>query len=196
MHDDDRRPLEEWEDEPAPEPTPKIGESLGLSENLRVEPRTPATPAPEPGAPSTFHLPLERSNIEDRAKPFHLQGWLEDHDPRRVEGPDAAAKAQTHAETLRLGEVVANPPPKPEGPLVFDAQQEEAIALCGTELYTNISGTAGVGKTEVAKEIIKRHPGVMLAATTGIASVNLGEGTTINALLSSGTAISGRDWLK
>ena len=68
-------------------------------------------------------------------------------------------------------------------PVQFDALQQKAIADCGTQQYTNISGTAGVGKTFVAKEIIRRHPGVVLAATTGIASVNLGEGTTINSLL-------------
>jgi len=68
-------------------------------------------------------------------------------------------------------------------PLVFDAQQQQAIDDCRDHLFTNISGTAGVGKTLVAKEILKQHSGVVLAATTGIASVNLGEGTTINALL-------------
>jgi hypothetical protein len=73
-------------------------------------------------------------------------------------------------------------PPAP-ATLTLDARQQQAIDDCGTHDYTNISGTAGVGKTFVAKEIIHQHTGVVLAATTGIASVNLGEGTTINALL-------------
>jgi len=68
-------------------------------------------------------------------------------------------------------------------PIQLDDQQWQAISDCGNFQYTNISGTAGVGKTFVAREIVKQHPGVVLAATTGIASVNLGEGTTINALL-------------
>lgn len=78
---------------------------------------------------------------------------------------------------------VAVPATPATPPTIFDDRQEQAITACGTALYTNISGTAGVGKTTVAREIVTRHPGVVLAATTGIASVNLGEGTTINALL-------------
>lgn len=68
-------------------------------------------------------------------------------------------------------------------PVILDPAQEQAINACSGDSFTDISGTAGVGKTFVAKEIVKRHPGVVLAATTGIASVNLGEGTTINSLL-------------
>jgi len=65
----------------------------------------------------------------------------------------------------------------------FDVRQQQAIDACGTCQYTNISGTAGTGKTFVAKEIIRKHPGVILCATTGIASVNLGEGSTLNSTL-------------
>lgn len=69
-------------------------------------------------------------------------------------------------------------------PLVdLDPLQQQAIDNATRELYSDISGTAGVGKTFVAKEIIRQYEGIVLAATTGIASVNLGEGTTINALL-------------
>jgi len=85
--------------------------------------------------------------------------------------------------TIHIGEAPALPTPPAPRPLVFDAVQESAITACDTTLFTNISGTAGVGKSEVAKAILMRHAGVVLAATTGIASVNLGEGTTINALL-------------
>ena len=70
---------------------------------------------------------------------------------------------------------------EPLAPL--DAEQQQAIDHAATHEYTDISGTAGVGKTYVAREIQKRQPGTVLAATTGIASVNLGEGTTINSLL-------------
>ena len=73
--------------------------------------------------------------------------------------------------------------PEEREPVVLDADQQKAVADCGEHLYTDISGTAGVGKTFVAKQIVEAHRGVVLAATTGIASVNLGEGTTINALL-------------
>lgn len=67
--------------------------------------------------------------------------------------------------------------------VTLDPLQQQAITDAHDHLFTNISGTAGVGKTHVAREIQRRQPGVVLAATTGIASVNLGEGTTINALL-------------
>jgi len=47
-----------------------------------------------------------------------------------------------------------------------------------------ICGPAGTGKTFWAKALAAQDPeGVVLAATTGIAAVNLGEGTTINSLL-------------
>lgn len=73
--------------------------------------------------------------------------------------------------------------PAPAPKVTLDPLQAQAIEHCDEHLYTNISGTAGVGKTFVAKEIVQTCEGVTLAATTGIASVNLGEGTTINALL-------------
>lgn len=140
--DDDRRPLEEWEEEPA----------------LDV---------PEPSKPSTFHLPVEERTDKPGRPPLTVAD-----DP-----------VFTQPATVEVMEAPTPPAPKLEGPLVFDAQQEHAIAQCGVELYTNISGTAGVGKTLVAQEIIKRHRGVVLCATTGIASINLGEGTTINSAL-------------
>ena len=47
-----------------------------------------------------------------------------------------------------------------------------------------IGGPAGTGKTYLVRERAERYAGVVLAATTGIAAVNLGEGvTTINSLL-------------
>lgn len=46
-----------------------------------------------------------------------------------------------------------------------------------------ITGSAGTGKTFLMKERAAADSAVTLCATTGIASVNLGEGTTINALL-------------
>ncbi len=71
----------------------------------------------------------------------------------------------------------------PAGTMIPDAMQAQAIQHAIDHLYTNISGTAGVGKTKVAKDIVKLVPGTILAATTGIAAVNLGEGSTINSVL-------------
>lgn len=49
--------------------------------------------------------------------------------------------------------------------------------------FSDISGPAGTGKTFLVKDWAAQAPGIALAATTGIASINLGEGTTINAML-------------
>jgi hypothetical protein len=69
-------------------------------------------------------------------------------------------------------------------PLPTDEQPEDGSDCpVGREPFEYICGTAGVGKTQLAKRIAELYKGTELAATTGIASVNLGEGTTINALL-------------
>ena len=50
--------------------------------------------------------------------------------------------------------------------------------------YSYIQGRAGTGKSYKLKQIYDRYPGsTALCATTGIAAVNLGAGTTINSLL-------------
>ncbi len=49
--------------------------------------------------------------------------------------------------------------------------------------YGYLTGTAGTGKTTIARQWTS-DPRAVLCATTGIAAVNLGEATTINALLS------------
>ena len=50
--------------------------------------------------------------------------------------------------------------------------------------FSHLCGPAGTGKTWMASAMVAQRPGTVLAATTGIAAVNLGEGcTTINALL-------------
>ena len=48
--------------------------------------------------------------------------------------------------------------------------------------FTYLAGAAGCGKTFATREWASRDKGLMLAATTGIAAINLG-GTTINSLL-------------
>lgn len=53
----------------------------------------------------------------------------------------------------------------------------------GRHIFEDLSGTAGTGKTWMARELVASQPGVVLTATTGIAAINLGAGTTINALL-------------
>lgn len=71
-------------------------------------------------------------------------------------------------------EAVAQETPEPP--------QEPIPALLASRLCF-LTGRAGTGKTFLAKRMVKEWDGTILAATTGIAAVNLGEGTTINALL-------------
>ena len=52
-----------------------------------------------------------------------------------------------------------------------------------TSNFSFLRGPAGTGKTWLARRMVKEYPGTLLCATTGIAAVNLGEGTTINAAL-------------
>ncbi len=84
-------------------------------------------------------------------------------------------------------------------PLPFDVEEPHTIQPVfpqadegGCELPTTVDGfppfayvcgSAGVGKTFWAKTLASRDDGCLLAATTGIAAVNLGEGVTINSLL-------------
>lgn len=60
-------------------------------------------------------------------------------------------------------------------------------------LFCSIGGQAGVGKTFWAKAVAEANEGCVLTATTGIAAVNLGEGTTINSLLKFFDSASLRD---
>lgn len=80
--------------------------------------------------------------------------------------------------TYRPGEYMGIP----RNPVQVIDEQTAALEVCRTQPFVNLSGTAGVGKTWVARQLAE-DPSVVLAATTGIASLNLGEGTTINALL-------------
>jgi ATP-dependent DNA helicase PIF1 len=89
---------------------------------------------------------------------------LQDHPdwvPERVTPPAAGAVAEV-------------PTQEPE---------PEPIPEILAQPHTFLTGQAGTGKTFLARRMIEEWPGTILAATTGIAAVNLGEGTTINALL-------------
>jgi ATP-dependent DNA helicase PIF1 len=78
---------------------------------------------------------------------------------------------------------IEGPAEAPEPPLVPTEEQQAAIDVLVAEPFVNLSGTAGVGKTFVAKAVAERVEGLALTSTTGIAAVNLGEGTTINSLI-------------
>ncbi len=84
----------------------------------------------------------------------------------------------------------STPPPTastgPDAPTAAPEPDADQLALLDrmiAEPFLDLSGTAGVGKTFVARLLAERADGVELCATTGIAAVNLGEGRTINSLL-------------
>lgn len=86
----------------------------------------------------------------------------------------ASDDADPPAQPVVAGEVVDRPTLTYDLPTAFQA----------LPLFCFVCGPAGTGKTFWAKALAAAAPeAVVLAATTGIAAVNLGEGTTINALL-------------
>lgn len=119
----------------------------------------------------------------DLAKPYgevvHVQAEVQE---------DQADQQQARVEAALAREV--------EVPLPWEGEEREGptrVATVAYDLPTDllelpafcyVAGPAGTGKTWQAKAWAAGNPeGVILAATTGIAAVNLGEGTTINALL-------------
>lgn len=113
----------------------------------------------------------------------NLQPWMgniRDTKPNQI----AASANGTPLSEVGLPTHVAIPP-APRRPSQFDAalrRPEPAIRALLTEFIT---GSAGTGKTyEVQRRKAADPQGVILAATTGIAAVNLGpEVTTIHSLL-------------
>jgi ATP-dependent DNA helicase PIF1 len=75
------------------------------------------------------------------------------------------------------------PPPLDTGAEGPDLTTLEIPATLTAPKSSWMLGAAGTGKTTLARAMVAQRPGTILAATTGIAAINLGEGTTINALL-------------
>jgi len=93
-------------------------------------------------------------------------------------GADVIPPAETSA-TIEEPVATGSDRPAPV-PLSYDLP----IDFSAYPAFVHICGPAGTGKTMLAKALLASDPaGTILAATTGIAAVNLGEGTTINALL-------------
>lgn len=90
--------------------------------------------------------------------------------PRRAEPRPAPAEGAEGAGEALVGEDEAL------------ESAEDPDAAWKAEPYSYLAGIAGTGKTFYAKEWAAREKGVVLAATTGIAAINLG-GQTINGLL-------------
>lgn len=62
-------------------------------------------------------------------------------------------------------------------------EEVTAVDLAENTIFNFVTGPAGTGKTFMMKDWADNDRSVTLAATTGIAAVNLGGATTINALL-------------
>lgn len=104
-----------------------------------------------------------------------------------IEASLAGPAAVSDTTPLRLSSDLQ---PAPTGPITYDlpVDPDKLPASC------YVAGPAGTGKTWWLKAVQAFDPdGCVLAATTGIAAVNLGEGTTINALLKYYNTASLRD---
>lgn len=79
----------------------------------------------------------------------------------------------------------AAPSPGPLAPIVAwePPPGELSVAQLTAHPFAYLKGPAGTGKTYLARQIIAEREDSILCATTGIAAVNLGDATTINALL-------------
>lgn len=122
--------------------------------------------------PQTAHRYRKEEALEDRAD------LAQD---RRVEAATGNPGLHlTTDETLEAdlrASLEATTPPRP-------TSFELPIDLGELPQFAFVTGPAGSGKTTWAKTLAaESHGGVVLCATTGIASVNLGEGTTINSFL-------------
>lgn len=95
---------------------------------------------------------------------------------REKHGPADPDRVQAFTHPPSTGRLSSPPSHETEGEAVLDL-------VPSYPRFEFITGQAGTGKTYLVKERARRDPGVELCATTGIASVNLGEGTTINAFL-------------
>lgn len=87
----------------------------------------------------------------------------------------------------RLDGPAAGMPPPGIAPLHRDQEPErdpadKTLWMPPVPTFTGLVGPAGCGKTFATREWATRERGLLLAATTGIAAINLG-GTTINSLL-------------
>lgn len=180
----------------APTGTEMLG-MLGRSTEAAVE----AALAREVDVP----LPLVAEEFAEPATDHEVLDWVEHFDdsaegPIRFpgsiaesnQGPDAryrpwmdrclvlAAEAAAEDNGSLPAEARLPASGTPAAPLTYDLP-----TTCDEfPLYAYVAGPAGTGKTWWAKALVASDPAAMvLAATTGIAAVNLGEGTTINALL-------------
>jgi len=104
--------------------------------------------------------------------------------PRRREDPppEPAPVIPVVRKTTGAAVVEVEPPlPFPAAALPEVRTPEEIRAALG-QPFSGLFGAAGSGKTFLTKAWAEEEPGLLLAATTGIAAINLG-GETINSIL-------------
>ncbi len=112
-----------------------------------------------------------------------LKNRREPDDPARERAEEAADAAQDAAEGRIYLSALEDPEDyTPLAEIEATPDSTPIPEVLDTDLNF-LTGPAGTGKTWLAKSLVAQRPGVLLCATTGIASINLGEGTTINAAL-------------
>ena len=99
--------------------------------------------------------------------------------PLGLETYDDAGNVEPHD----LGEVDRSDEMTDEDPVPAAPEPEIEIPAPLQEEASFLCGPAGTGKTFLSLAMARQLPGTILAASTGIAACNLGEGCTINSLL-------------
>lgn len=165
----------------APQPAPRRAVQTGIGQKTLVIPfagEQPTGSERTEGGTSTVPVQYVPSVQIQSASPdrgVQVPVWNPAYD--RLYGIPEAVQEQVVG--IVSAAIPRDTPAPPAGP---STEQQAALDLCAQELLVDISGTAGVGKTYVAKQLAS-DDSVLLCASTGIAAVNLGEGTTINAAL-------------
>lgn len=131
-----------------------------------VENHTPGIVAP---SRPDVELSREMQAFKEDAALLDLD-WL---DTKGAKRPVPAPVVQVEATPAPVASVIEEAPPEE------DFVTPETLWHGASFLY----GGAGCGKTYLSRQIVAYEQGVLLCASTGIAAVNLGEGTTINSAL-------------
>lgn len=158
-------------------------QNLGGAADLRLPFfGTPSTPPAQPVETPMTLLPAE---APDPMLPWHATATDVPHDLGAHAGLFTELESAPVPTTPNL---VLEVQPRAQAAIEADLPTPDDSArrqLWGDDeipTFSALMGGAGCGKTYLARQLVEQLPGVELAATTGIAAINLG-GTTVNSLL-------------